>query len=95
MGAGARGTAGSQVFPWMARSDQRCLEEEKWEHQLKTAAPRQISPSGWTILEENIHLFSKIICVLLKNNVFSGRIYHFYLVLACLAENLPGLALPA
>lgn len=55
----------------------------------------RISLSGWIILEENIHLYSKIISVLLKNNFFSGRKCHFYLVLVRLAENLPGLALSA
>lgn len=49
----------------------------------------RISLSGWMILEENIHVFSKIIRVLPKNNFFSGRKYHCYLVLVCLAENLP------
>lgn len=44
----------------------------------------RISLSGWTILEENIHIFSKIIRVLLKNDFFSGRKCHFYLVLVCL-----------
>lgn len=73
-GNAAGGTTGSQQVSWMGRSDQRAGEtvstgELRAQAEADNTETR-IPLGGWKILEENIHLFAKIISVLLKNNLF-------------------------
>lgn len=58
----------------MGRSDQRgeeMVSRGELGAQAETDSRETRIPLGrWKILEENIHLFAKIISVLLKNNLF-------------------------